>query len=188
MVFRITSTSRLLKNTRRTGKTAGFTLIEMMIAAGIGLVIMAVLGLELYYTSWCMASLGNYADLDRASRSALDTMSREIRQADRVSAFTTNEVQLQYNGGSLIFSYDPSQKTLTRTTSTSSKVLLRECDSLIFAIFQRNPINGQYDQYPAATVDTAKLVQVTWVCSRKILGRSINTESVHSAKFVLRNR
>jgi hypothetical protein len=33
----------------------------------------------------------------------------------------------------------------------------------------------------------AKLVDVSWLCSRKILGRKVNTESVQTAKIVMRN-
>jgi hypothetical protein len=36
--------------------------------------------------------------------------------------------------------------------------------------------------------DAAKLVQVTWVCSRSILGKKVNTESVQSAKVVIRKQ
>ena len=67
-------------------------------------------------------------------------------------------------------------------------MLLRDCNALTFAIFQRNPIGGSYDQYPTATSATCKLVQLNWICSRSILGVQVNSESVQSAKFVLRNQ
>jgi hypothetical protein len=70
--------------------------------------------------------------------------------------------------------------------SWDGKPLLEQCDYLKFSIFQRNPIGGTYDQYPAATPATCKLVQLTWICSRPIVGSGKNTECVQSAKVVIR--
>jgi hypothetical protein len=69
-----------------------------------------------------------------------------------------------------------------------TEVLLTECDNLSFAIFQRNPINGTYNQYPTASPATTKLINVTWTCSRKILGNTMNTENVQTAKVVIRKQ
>ncbi|MBI4659259.1 MAG: hypothetical protein HY735_10495, partial [Verrucomicrobia bacterium] len=55
-------------------------------------------------------------------------------------------------------------------------------------IYQRNPIGGTYDQYPTGAASTCKLVQLRWICSRKILGVAKNTESVQSAKVVIRKQ
>ena len=70
------------------------------------------------------------------------------------------------------------------------RVLLSECQEFGFASFQRNPINGTYNQYPTDPnrPDLCKLIQVSWVCSRNILGKRANTESVQSAKFVIRKQ
>ena len=68
-------------------------------------------------------------------------------------------------------------------------MLLTGCETLNFAIFQRNSTNGTYDQYPSSNEPTnTKLVQVSWVCKRSILGASINSESVQTAKIVIRKK
>jgi len=90
---------------------------------------------------------------------------------------------------SLIYDYSPTAQTLTRTLGARSSVLLSNCTSLQFSIFQRNPIGGSYDQYPVddpSRPDLCKLVQLTWVCQRSVMGRIANTESVQSAKVVMR--
>jgi hypothetical protein len=74
-------------------------------------------------------------------------------------------------------------------TNNTTTVLLKDCDFLDFQVFQRNSVNGTYDQYPATLDDTAvKLVQVSWVCSRRLIGNLLNTESVQSAKIVIRKQ
>ena len=178
MDCKITSTS--------SARAGGFTLVEMLMALGVGMVIIAAMALLLFYTSRSFAAIINYVDLDQYSRRALDKMSMEIRQADRLVSNSTNQLTFSYNGGTLSYTYNSQTKKLTRTFGSESEVLLSECDTLQFSIYQRNPIGGSYDVYPTGTPATTKLVQLTWVCSRKILGQAVNTESVQSAKFVIR--
>ena len=68
----------------------GFTLVEIMVAAGVGsLVLTAVAFLSLYGARSSVA-VCNYTDLDARSRYALDVMCREIRQATAVTAVQPN--------------------------------------------------------------------------------------------------
>ncbi|MDA1272758.1 MAG: prepilin-type N-terminal cleavage/methylation domain-containing protein [Verrucomicrobia bacterium] len=212
MVSKITSTRRVrLRSPRRTQgwpqrrrtagrrfeswklqrNASGFTLMELMVAT----VIAAILGLGtaalVFYSAHSFAAIANYVDLDHRSRIALDTMFREIRQANRLTGYTQTSLTFEdYDGAELKFEYDSTSKTLTRSKGglPDSESLLTECVSLQFSIFQRNPIGGTYDQFPTATPDTCKLVQLRWTCARKILGVDRNTESVQSAKIVIRKQ
>jgi prepilin-type N-terminal cleavage/methylation domain-containing protein len=167
----------------------GFTLPELLIAIAIGGVVLTAVAALSFYTARSFAAISNYVELDQASRQTLDRMSQKIRQADRLLAFAPNELTFLYEGEELTYSYSADDRTLTETFDDASKVLLTECDSLIFEIFQRNPVNGAYEQFPATmTNNTAKLIQVTWTCSRLILGQKVNTESVQSAKIVIRKQ
>ena len=61
-------------------------------------------------------------------------------------------------------------------------------DQLSRDVRQRNPVGGSYDVYPVATPGTAKVVDVSWLCSRTIFGRKENTESVQTARIVIRKQ
>jgi len=169
------------------------TLVELMVATVLGgLVLAAVMALT-FFSARSFAALTNYVDLDNFSRNALDTMSREIRQADRLVSGDDHQLVFQHtdNGSTnhVSYTYDPDTKQLVRRQlGVTPKVLLQECDFLRFSIYQRNPINGTYDQYPTANPDTCKLVQLSWICSRNIFGKKANTESVQSAKVVIRKQ
>lgn len=180
MDCKITSTKR--------PRRGAFTLVELLIATGTGAVLLAALAILVFHTARSLAAISNYVDLDQKSRQALDRMVLEIRQADSLTSYSTNALQFAYNGGTLTYTYNSSAKTLTRTYGTRTDTLLKECDTLAFSIYQRNPVGGSYDVYPTASIATAKLVQMTWTCSRKILGQSVNTESVQSAKIVMRKQ
>jgi hypothetical protein len=72
---------------------------------------------------------------------------------------------------------------------------LTECDRWDFELYQRTPKSGgTYVFYPATNIAGAydlsicKLIDMTWKCSRTILGSKANTESVQTAQVVLRNK
>lgn len=170
------------------------TLVELMVATALSGIIFAAVATLMFHSARSFAALTNYVDLDSRSRNALDRMSSEIRQVDRLTSFATNKLVFQGTDPSsgaaysLTYRYDPVAKTLSKTMGTTTTVLLTECTYLNFSIYQRNPVGYAYDQFPVDPnrPDLCKLVQLTWVCSRDILQKRANTESVQSAKFVIR--
>jgi len=164
------------------------TLFEIMFAVGIGGTVLAGICSLYFYSYRSFAAQLNYVDLDQYSQRALDRMSQQIRQVKAMTDFTTNSlVFTDYDDATLSFIYNPTNKTLVRIKGGTTDVLLTGCDSLTFSIYQRNPVAGSYDQYPTASVATAKLVQVQWLCSRPLYYNSLqNTESMQSAKIVIR--
>jgi prepilin-type N-terminal cleavage/methylation domain-containing protein len=166
---------------------SGMSLVEMMVASAVaGLVLTAVAMLSVY-SARSFVAMGNYADLDQASRNALDVMSREIRQTRGLNSYSATQLVFQETpSNTLTYVYDANARTLTRRRGTTNTVLLEQCDFLNFHISQRNPSNA-FSFYPAATPNVAKLIDISWRCSREILGSKINTESVQTAKIVIRN-
>lgn len=168
-------------------KLAGLSLIETMIAVTVSAVLMGVVMAVGSYGSKSFAAISNYIELDRASRKTLDRLTLMVREADGITAFSTNSVNLSYNMAPLVYTYNPTSKTLTENFNGKTTTLLSGCEAFRFDIFQRNTLGGSYDQYPAALDETeAKILQVSWICSRRLLGKLINTESIQSAKIVIR--
>jgi len=171
------------------------TLVELLVATAIsGVLIAAVMSLT-FYSARSFAAMANYVDLDNCSRNALDVMSREIRQADCLVSGDDHQLVFRHtnpgNGATFTigYTYNPDTRVLARLQQGGPRtVLLDECDFLKFSIYQRNPIGGTYDQYSTANPATCKLVQLSWICSRNILGKKANTESVQSAKVVIRKQ
>ena len=181
--------SLLPLSARRRNCTA-MTLVEMLIAVTISVTVFAMIGAITIFTARSFVALSNYANLDNSSRRALDTLSRDVRASRTVlSPFTSQSLKLMANDSNTVtYTYTPSTRRLTRTSNDGIKVLLDQCDFLNFHIYQRNPSNN-WQWYPVQSnlLSTAKLVDVSWKCSRKILGQSVNTESVQTAKIVIRN-
>ncbi|MDD5139145.1 MAG: prepilin-type N-terminal cleavage/methylation domain-containing protein [Verrucomicrobiales bacterium] len=170
----------------------GMTLVEMMISVVIftAFVIWA-LGAMITYNQNFLA-LGNYTELGAKSRIALDTMSRDIRNASGLAAngFATNYIILtNANTSTISYTWDGSNE-VTRTYvlggTTTSTVLMKNCDYLNFGRYSRVPVtNFQFSA--ASSWSQTKLIDVSWVCSRSYLGNKLNTESVQTARIVIRN-
>lgn len=181
---------KLLRKTPLTARRHhGASLIETLVAVSAGILIMGAIGTFSIFTARSFVSSGNYADLDRNSFAALDALTRDIRQSRELLAFSTNKLTLRDNDNvTLVYEYDPATHRLLRKKNGVTQVLLTECDFLRFAIYQRTPASG-WNWYPVASnaISTTKLIDVSWKCSRKILGAKLNTESVQTAKVVIRN-
>ena len=181
---------------------SGMSLVEIMVASGIGSIVLTAVMVMWGFGSRSFVAMGNYRDLDAKSQYALDMMSREIRQATRVidiqNTGTTKWLTLTNvdAGVRLKYSWDATERTLTYERSGQEPmVLLRECDAWQFAMYQRTPQKNQTNTFfPAKNVNgnpdmaICKLVDMSWKCSRKILGQKVNTESVQTAQIVLRNK
>jgi hypothetical protein len=175
--------------TLRRRRYTGFTLLETTVAMGVASLMFAGIAAFTVYTARSFVALGNYADLDQASRNSLDVLTRDIRESSALTGFSPNQLTLTAEDNQpLVYQYNPSTSTLTRRKGSEVTVLLEQCDYLKFSVFQRSPSNN-FMFYPVQSNrwDLAKLVDVSWICSRKILGAKVNTESVQTAKIVMRN-
>ncbi len=167
---------------------AGLTLMEYLVALGIGSLVLLVLVPLVVFSGRSFASLAHYADLNATGIYALDRMTKDIRQAVFLAACTSN--QLTFNMGTgqpaLVFTYDPGQGTLTRQQGATSQVLLTGCDAFQFSLWQRTPKSNSFELLPPVNAP-CKVVEVNWTCSRQILGRKLTTEGNQSARIVIRN-
>lgn len=170
-------------------RVAGMGLAEAMIGMCIVVLILLALFAFSMFSTRAFATMYNYVDLDDANRIAMDTLTRDVRAAKRVVDCTTSRLILEDSNNLVIgYVYDPDARTLSRTNIATAKVLLKGCDRVLFKIGQRNTVAGGYDVYAAATPETAKVVNVSWLCSRTLFGRKENTESVQTARIVIRKQ
>ncbi|HEX9048173.1 MAG TPA: prepilin-type N-terminal cleavage/methylation domain-containing protein [Verrucomicrobiae bacterium] len=169
---------------------AGFTFMEMMVAAAVSTVVIGAVVSALLFFGQSYAALGNYVDLNRKGFVALDQISREIRQASALKSFATNQlVFLDASSNEFTLAWNASTKQLTRSGGGATSVLLDNCDYLQFNISQRTPLlDGTFGFYSASNNPAlCKLVSIDWSCSRTGSNKRLNTESVQTAKIVMRN-
>jgi prepilin-type N-terminal cleavage/methylation domain-containing protein len=176
------------KNTFIKNRQAGFTLAEVLVASAMSLMLAAILGTFFFFSLRGFAAMTNYADMNQRSQMALDKMAKDIRQARSLTAYTTNSLTfLDVSNQPLKYTFDASKGTLARVSGAVTTTFLTNCDSLQFFIYQHTPISNTFDCYNPAGVASARVIQMTWHCSRKIMGTKATTESVESATLSLRN-
>jgi Tfp pilus assembly protein PilW len=177
-----------VSNVSRTRRLSGMTLMEMMVVVFIAsFFIIGVLDFTIITFNQGIYATTNYADLNAKSRRTLDYLSRDIRNAKGLVSFATNSITLtNLDGTSFTYAWDGSN-AFTRTYGGVSSLMMTNCDYLSFNIYQRNPTNGFTFVTTTATPSQTKLIDVSWRCSRKYMGQKLNTESVQTARIVIRN-
>jgi prepilin-type N-terminal cleavage/methylation domain-containing protein len=180
------------------GRNAGFTLVEVLVAAGLGSLVMAVVAALSIYSARTFSAMSNYVDLDMHSRNALDVIAREVRLSTAVVDCNTNSSSANYvtltnsDAATLVkITWKPDAATLTLAkTGQPTQTLLVGCDRWKVWLYNRAPaLSSTNISFNAATnLASCKLINMSWKCSRTIMGSKLNTESVQTAQIVLRNK
>jgi type II secretory pathway pseudopilin PulG len=182
----------------RRRRCAAMTLLEVLVALGIGSLVLAIVAALVVFAARSFVALGNYSTLDQQSRLGADKMTREMRQATAVvswqksatakSIVVTNAI----DGYGVRYWWDSTSRNLMgrKSSEAADRLVLSGCDNWDFALWQRTPQPNQTNVfYPALTPLQCKLVDMTWKCSRAVVStKLINTETVQTAQIVLRNQ
>ena len=183
MDFKVTSTNP------RHRVASGFALVEAIMAIGLTGIIMVVLVGVTLFSGRSFVCLANYVELDDKNRLAIDHLTRDLRECNKVMFCLSNYLALEASDGfPITYFHNPSTKKLTRFKAGQPMDLLTGCENLTFHFCKRNTITNTYEQFPASTAAEAKVVDVAWKCSRQILGVTANTEAVQTAKIVIRKQ
>jgi type II secretory pathway pseudopilin PulG len=185
----------LPKQISRAGKKrSGWTLMEMMVAVGLGSLILASVGSVYVFTRRTMDATGNYEELDRQSRAALDQMTRDIRQCGALTNqnSTTMWLTAPTNTGGLpypiMYNWNSNLSQLQYSFNNTTNVLLKGCSFLRFSYFSRNPSNQTTVLFwPSSNATSTKVIVIDWVCKKTNYTTLTDSESVQTAKVVLRN-
>lgn len=173
----------------------GWTLPEMMVAVGIGTLILVSVTTVYVFMKRTLDATINYEELDRQSRNALDLMAADIRQCGGLTNFSTNALYFtNQDGSALNFTWDGTNYLSYTNASTTlagcprGGTLLKGCNYLKFSVFQRNPVAGTTMTFTVATnAALTKVIVMDWICRRTNYVTLTDSESVQTAKVVMRN-
>jgi Tfp pilus assembly protein PilW len=175
------------------------TLVEMVVAIGVGAIVVTAVVLLYLFGLRSFGAIGNYAELDIQSRMAMDKMLREMRQACGVTGWSTNTspqwLQFTNSNDNTTFTcyYDTTAGVVYSTKSGQATVTnLTGCFDWSFRLYQRTPNTNVVDDFTILSAQTnvaiCKLVEMSWSCQRTNLYRKFNTEAMTTAEVVLRNK
>jgi prepilin-type N-terminal cleavage/methylation domain-containing protein len=179
----------------------GLTLVEMLIATGIGAIMLGIMLALVSYAERSFAVTSSNVDLESKGRHALDKLTRELRQATAVISCDTNlpykwfTVTNAVEGFALTLSWDAETKSvaLERVGPTPDdnrrEKLLGNCERWDFTFCQRAPSIGPSDISfnPATSLADCKLIVMSWTCRQEVIGK-LETENVQEMQIALRNK
>ncbi|HWN96259.1 MAG TPA: prepilin-type N-terminal cleavage/methylation domain-containing protein [Methylomirabilota bacterium] len=173
-----------------------FTLSELAVGIAVSSIILTALLSFTVYGAKSFNAMSNYVDLEQKSQNALDTMTSEVRQTRYLSNYLTKTLNgvtitntltfVDFDSQLLVYTF--TNDVLLRRKAGTETMLLTNVDYLNFGVFQRNTKTNSFDQFPTSDAPRCKVISVSWICSRTILGSKMNTESVQTAKIVIRKQ
>jgi len=163
--------------------------METMFAIGIGIMFLVAFMGIFVSSSLSFAGVGNYINMDRRSRNALDQMTRNIRSAKVLTSFASAALVFNYDTAgttNLAYRYQAASRLVTEewtvSGATTTNILLTGCDSCAFSL---------YDHDLAPTTDVSagqgKVISIAWNCSGTAVSRT-NTEYMQQSQIVIRNQ
>jgi hypothetical protein len=189
----------LPNNFSRSLRSSALTLVELMVAVAAGSLLLAVVAALSIYGLRSFAAIGNYTDMDEKGRAAMDEISCDLRECTTFTPsgyyYSTNHKWFEFvhPQGSIRVEWKQADRTLVTTKVTGSgtmvKTNLTECDMWDYTFFQQSPLTNIVNGFAGfeAGKNKVKLINMNWTCSRGLFGNKWNTESVQTAKIVLRN-
>jgi hypothetical protein len=177
---------------------AAWTLVEMIVATGVFSISGLALATIFLFCIRSFAAMTNYATLDQYNRHAMDTVTTEIRQAQKVLDYSSNSTStslmiLNGSGVNVTYTFDSTTQQFTRNDG-NTKVLLTNCNLVAFGLYLRPPESNSFNMYPLFNSNTnwqtlVKTVQLTWKTSMNICPTAqVNSEDVQTASIVIRKQ
>lgn len=188
-------TTTTLSPTRKRGlrsRLRGFTLVEVMISAGLGAFLLAAVLSTFLFMGRSGANLQNYSDMEGQARQALEFFAEDVRQASAITWNSNVSMTLTVNSASVVYEYDSSSGAFYRRVAGSSRTLITGITSSTF-VFAAYNVNGTSLSLASASDRTTansstKQVQISLEASRTNTTVVAATNTVLSARFILRNK
>lgn len=192
----MTTSSTPSKSPRR--RSRAFTLVEVMIGAALGSVVLAGVMSTFLMLSRSGIAAVNYTTMDAQSRRALEEFAQDIRMASNVTwnstasitltvpenyvtadPATTNRVTYAWDNDSASGSY----RCFYRLPggSASKTIYIRNVTTFLFARFDR--LNG-----PTASNASTKRIQISMTVTTTARTVVATTDQLVSASYILRNK
>jgi prepilin-type N-terminal cleavage/methylation domain-containing protein len=178
---------------RASQSEAGFTLVEVMIAATLGSLVLAGVLSTFLMLGRSGANVANYSMMESQARRALEEFSQDLRMASGITWNSAQSITLTIPNnytptlGKVTYAYDPvadefyrSPRDPTSAAGTKS-VLIRNVVDFTYSRFDR--INN-----PSTMDMTTKRIQLNMTARTTTVTTASASNIILSASYILRNK
>jgi type II secretory pathway pseudopilin PulG len=188
----ITFTPSHTRKHRADSRTSGYTLVEVMISAGLAAFILAGVLTSFLFLVRSGTNIQTYSDMESQGRKALEVFAEDVRQASAIAWTSDVNITLTIGSRSVSYVYSSSAATFSRTDDAGTRALITGIAMGTFK-FRAYNISGDVieldsaDKLIAAGVNTKQL-QVSLEAVRTHQTTVAATNAVLSARYILRNK
>ncbi len=168
------------------GKSTGFTLVEVIVSVTVSaFTLVATLAVVLFITRTGVAA-GNYVGQAADARRAIETLARDLRQANKCTYNSATSLTLTVpekyasNNNQITYAYDGSN-ALNITVGNTTTSLCKNVTGVTFACFTR-------DNQATTNATTIKVVQLTLNLRQTAVTTVAQDTLMLSANIILRNK
>ncbi len=171
----------------------GFTLVEVMVSATLGTMILAAVLSMFLFLGRTSANIVNYAEMEAQTRSGLERFAQDTRQSSDITWNSANSITLEIGATTITYTHNSTTEEFSRTTGGNTELLLDGITSFIYSGYK---ITGaSVDLSDLSTVakrqsasDVTKQVQIYIEAARQSTTATRVTNTVLSARYILRNK
>jgi Tfp pilus assembly protein PilW len=177
---------------RRRGPAAGFTLVELMIGAGLSVFVLAGILTTFLFLGRSGANIQNYSDMESQARKALELFAEDVRQASAITWHSNVNITLAVNSLPVAYTYNSADGTFVRTDAAGARTLITGITRNTFVFRSYNVAGTELPLATSANLTAAnsstKQLQISLEASRTNHTVVTATNTVLSARFILRNK
>ncbi|HLS27913.1 MAG TPA: prepilin-type N-terminal cleavage/methylation domain-containing protein [Opitutales bacterium] len=166
----------------------GFTLVEIMVSSALSMMLLAGILAAFFHLTKTGIAMGNYHDLERDSRMALQFFARDVHQADEAHWPNSQTLRLSVDGDDILYLYDSNARTFVRRAAGQPDMVLASgIRNLNFRSFDISQNELPLTSNPSNAGPLTKMIQVSIELERRA-GMSSNRASVISSRYMMRNK
>lgn len=194
-----TTTPKLVTESRAQARARGFTLVEVLIASGLGAGVLAAVLSAFIFITRASLSISDYAEMETQARETLERFAQDVRKASSVTWITTQSVTLgvvERDESTTLVTYTyhatasnqaPAGSFTRRQGTGRTDVLLTGIRVFNFSAYNITTASVALGDLAAASAET-KQIQISLETQRQRNSLALSTNKVISARFVLRNK
>jgi prepilin-type N-terminal cleavage/methylation domain-containing protein len=178
---------------RPDSRRSGFTLVEILISSVLGSIVMAGVLSTFLFIGRSAVSVSNYGEMEAEARRGLEMFSQDVRMARDLTNFSATSVTLTVPTSTgvhfVIYSYNAGTKTFFRRAGATATAAAAATPVPIIRhveVFSLKRYNLQ-QQLASNNLETKQL-QLELRAVRRDFTKAINTNTVLSARFIMRNK